>query len=1754
MLTLPNYQIGSQIYESVNSLVYRGHRKKDNQPVILKMLKEDYPTPAELTHYRQEDEIIHDLDLAGVIKTYGVEKYQNTLVIILDDFGGTSLKQMMANRPFLVKEFLPIAIQIADSLGNIHAANIIHKDINPSNVIVNIETNQLKIIDFGIASRLPRENPTLKNPEQLEGTLAYLSPEQSGRINRSLDYRTDLYSLGVTCYEMLTGFVPFDATDAMELVHCHLAKTPAPVCEVNPDIPQIVSDIVMKLMAKNAEDRYQSAFGVKADLKMCQENMTGLQFELAQNDFSGKLQIPQKLYGRENEVNTLLQAFERVSNGKTEMMLIAGYSGVGKTALVHEVHKPMTEKRGYFTAGKFDQFQKNIPYSAITQAFNEFCHYLLLESADTLAAWQTKILAAVGNNGQIIIDIIPDLELLIGKQPKVAEVEHAEAQNRLKIFFMNFVKALCDKEHPFILFIDDLQWVDSASLGLLKSIMLDDEIRHLLIIGAYRDNEVDGSHPFIMAMDELEKANAIINTIELANLLGGDINHLLQDSLKCEELQTQSLTDLIYPKTQGNAFFTHQFLQTLYFEALLRFDFEQHQWQWDVEKIAAQNITDNVVELMANKIDKLPSKTSAVLQLAACIGNQFDLSILAIIDEQDKKDVLAALWEVVIAGFIQPLDENYKHLDTAAGKSQFKFLHDRVQQAAYSRIDDEQKQAIHLQIGRLLLKNTPADALAEKVFDVVEHFNHSIELLNNQAERLKVARLNLMAGQRAKMATAYGAAVNYLTVGRSCLTNSNWESEYDLTLALYESAADAAYLIGDFSQQEQLVEIVLNNAKSLLDKLTAYEIKIVSYFAQSQCLEAVKVKLSVLNLLGIHFPENPSSSDVQLALAETQSNLGNKSIEDLVNLPEMTDPNKLIAMRVLSRGYAPVLFNVPKLAHLMACEQVNLSIKYGNTPASVVGYNMYGIFLCQDVGDIEAGFRFGELSVRLLKQYNVKEFQARVLMYVNFCIRYWKRPLKETLQPFREAYQVALEVGDLEFASYNTVDYSMYSLFSGKELPILEQEMAMTSSALKQIKQEYPFYVHAIYQQTVLNLMGRNNSVDFPPCRLIGDVYNEEIMLPRYQEANDDYSIFCLSSNKLFLCYLFQEYQSAFEHATVAEPLVQFTEGAYLMPLFVFHDSLARLAVYPDAEPSAKESLLKKVTANQEQMQDWAKHAPMNFQHKYDLVEAERSRVLGKFGDAREFYDKAIALAHENEYLNEEALAHELAGLFYLAKGQTKFAQVCLRDAHYAYQQWGATAKVKDLEAKHPQLLWDRKSNTLESTLKSTTVMASISTRLQTSTMLDLDSVTKAAQTLAGEIVLSKLLEKMMHTLIENAGAERGLLILDQEGQWVIEAEGAFEVDEVTVLQSLPIENRLPSTIVNYVVRSREPLVLANAMNDGIYTEDNYIRQHQLKSVLGSPILHQGQLIGLLYLENNLTEGAFTPARLKVVDMLSSQAAISLQNALLYRTLEQKVEERTQALSHALEHLKTTQKQLVEAEKMASLGGLVAGVAHEINTPVGVSFSASSFLEKEAKEFIKLYQSGKMKRSDLNAFLETVTESSALTVSNLKRSVELIKSFKQVAVDQTTEEKRTFNLKRYLEEILLNLRPKLKQTQHQIEIQGDDNLSLNSYPGTFSQILTNLVMNSLIHAYKKDDAGTLTINYRTQADKVIFQYQDDGKGIQPDVLSSVFDPFFTTNRSQGGTGLGLHIVYNLVTQKLKGEISVESQVGKGTTFIIELPF
>ncbi|HHB93205.1 MAG TPA: GAF domain-containing protein [Thioploca sp.] len=1465
MLNLANYQITEQIYESVNSIIYRGIKNEDNKPVILKMLKQDYPTSTELNRYQQEYEITHTFNSEGIIKVYSIEKYQNTLVIILEDFGGNSLKELMIKYSFTFEEFLHFAIQTAESLGDIHAANIIHKDINPSNIIWEPVTKQVKIIDFGIASRLPRENPILKNPEQLEGTLAYLSPEQTGRINRSIDYRTDLYSLGITFYEMLTGQLPFTSKDTMELVHCHIAKSPTPLKEINPEIPQIISDIVMKLLAKNAEDRYQSAFGLKVDLEKIL-NLQGLKncerFKLAQHDFSGHFRIPQKLYGRENEINILLQAFARVSLGTAEMILIAGYSGVGKTAIVNEVHKPMTEKRGYFATGKFDQYQRNIPYSALTQAFNEFCNYLLTESTEKLKYWQEKILNAVGSNGQVLIEVIPNLELVIGKQPAATQVGITEAQNRFNLVFENFFHTIGQQNHPLVLFIDDLQWADSASLNLLKRLMTDTNDKYFLIIGAYRDNEIDSTH---LLMDL--PANT---TIKVQNLSFTDVNHLITEAVKSTD--TGQLTDLVYAKTQGNAFFIHEFLKSLYDEGLLNFDVKEQKWQWDIDKIAAKDMTNNVVELMVNKIEKLPIDTIGILKLAACIGNQFSLETLSTIYQHSHSDTLTSLWKAIEENLVLSLDDDYRQ-----STEYFKFQHDRIQQAAYSLIGDLQKSQLHLQIGRLLLNNT------DQIFEIADHLNLGIQLINSQPERNEIANINLQAGKKALAATAYEAATNYLQVGINLLAENSWQTKYELTLKLYVEATQAEYLNTNFAQTEKLINIILQQANTMLDKLKAYEIQIQLYMAKNQIRTALDTALKVLKMLDVTLEIKPPK---QL------------SIKDCYTLPEMTAPDKLATMQILNFSISPAYTVAPKIFPQIVFTIVKLSAKYGNSALSIFGYSTYGLLLCAVLEDIESGYQAGQLAINLLDRFNAKELKAKGFAAYYVSIYHWKKPARETIAPLIEGSQSGLETGDIEFAGVTAMHCSSYIFWVGEHLETVAKQQQQFKIVLQKLKQEYQLVYLNIWQQTVFNLQELNSN----SYNLIEEAFNE--MLPKVIETNFGMAVFGIYLSKTMLYYLFGDFDKSLDNAILAKEYEQANVGIMVVPIHNFYYSLALLA-------TDSTDILNQVESNQKKMQLWAFHAPTNYQHRYQLIEAEKNRVLGKILAAEEFYEQAIVNAKENKYLQEEALAYELAGKFYLQRGMEKIFQTYLKEAYYRYQQWGATAKVIDLEIKYPLLITvQQHSNPLETTIYSSKTR--VSNRTQTSTIFDLNSVTKASQTITSEIVLSTLLEKIMHIMIENAGAERGLLVLQQGDCWVIEAEGSLNSQEVTILQSLPLANNIAISIINYVVRTNEPVVLANAKQEGIYTEDSYIKQQQLQSILCSPILHQGKLIGVLYLENNLMEGAFTEARLKMVDMLSSQAAISLENALLYRTLEEKVKQRTAQLAIANQEITLLNERLKE--------------------------------------------------------------------------------------------------------------------------------------------------------------------------------------------------------------------------------------------------
>ncbi|BAY23097.1 multi-sensor signal transduction histidine kinase [Calothrix sp. NIES-2100] len=1526
---IPGYKVSQELYNGSRTLVYRGYREIDRTPVVIKLLKNPYPSFSELLQFRNQYTIAQNLDIPGIVRFLGLEPYRNSYALVMQDFGGISLKQYAQQQLLSVIEILEIALQLTDIFHALYQNRVIHKDIKPANILIHPETKQVKLIDFSIASLLTKETQEIRNPNGLEGTLGYLSPEQTGRMNRGIDYRSDFYSFGVTLYELLTGQLPFNTHEPMELVHCHLAKMPDKF--TNEKIPQVLGDIVLKLMAKKAEERYQSALGLKFDLEKClvqlRETGTIAPFSIGERDLSDRFIIPEKLYGRENEVQELLNSFERVALGNSELMLVAGFSGIGKTAVVNEIHKPIVRQRGYFIKGKFDQFNRNIPLNAFVQAFRNLMEQILTQSDRQIAQWKDKILGELGESGQVIIEVIPELELIIGQQPSAPELSGTAAQNRFNLLFSKFIQVFTTKEHPLVIFLDDLQWADAASLKLLQLLIAEAHQGYLLLIGAYRDNEVSLAHPLILILDEMSKKGAKIQTITLHPLSHLKLNQLVADTLACREELAFPLSKLVYQKTQGNPFFSTQFLKALHQDGLIEFtsptpyqDGATGGWQCDIVRINQQALTDDVVEFMAWQLQKLPESTQEILQLAACIGNKFDLKALAIVSQLSELETAACLWKALQEGLILPQSEVYKFYQQESFVDEgqqititYKFLHDRVQQAAYFLIPDDQKPATHLKIGQLLLKNTKATAPEENLLEIVNQLNIGKFLIIERSQQIQLAGLNLQAGKKARVATAYTAALEYATTGiylLNCGTeDSGWETQYDLTLALYELATETAYLSGDFSQMEQFANIVLPQAKTSIDKMKVFAVKIQAEIAQANKLQAVKFGLEALALVGVTLPESPDSSDIQQALIQTASYLEDKNIAELINLPLMIDMDRLAASRMLNSIGTAIYQAVPEMFPLVICKLVNLSINYGNSVFSSYGYACYGILLNEKFQDIESAYQFSKLALNLSETFNAPEMKASAFLVAGCSTIYGKVHIKETLPIFWESYQSGLESGNLEFVGYAAVMKCQNSYLVGQELTVLAKEMATSSHVLEQFKQEHLVCLLGIFQQVVINLL--NPSAE--PCSFQGKICDEKTCLLLLNNANDRTGIFQFYFNKLMLCYLFGESAKAWENTLLAAQYLDATQGTLLALMFHFYDSLAHLAIYSSVPDSQQEDILSRVANNQQKLKLWADHAPMNFLHKFDLVEAERERVQGNKAQAIEFYDRAIVGAKQNEYIQEEAIANELAAKFYLDWGKERIAKDYLIAAYYGYARWGAKAKVADLEQRYPELLATILQQSATAFTPTETVYAnenrlisqtstSGSSSSSVSTVLDLSAVLKASQNLSSQIQLDKLLTALLEIVIATAGADKCVLILLNHNQLHIEAVAQVGKPPV-VLQSIPLSasEDLPVSLVYTVKRTLQPIVIIDATVHPSLLAEPYVLRQQPQSVLCTPILHQGKLLGVLYLENNLATGAFTSDRIELLNLLCTQAAISLENARLYQNSQNYAKQLAQSLANLQE-------------------------------------------------------------------------------------------------------------------------------------------------------------------------------------------------------------------------------------------------------------
>lgn len=1492
-LNLPGYTVLDVLHRGAKSTVYRARRLRDQAPVVIKAVTPHDSSPAAALSLYREHEILNPLDLPGIVRSYGVERFQDVHALILEDFGGVSLKQIIGSNRLDLHTILQIGSQLAATLGMLHQRNIVHKDINPSNIILNAGTGQVKITDFSIASLLIRETAGASNPHALEGTLPYLSPEQTGRMNRSIDFRTDFYSLGVTFFELLIGWVPFQSADPMELIHSHIAKMPVAPSELNREVPQTVSDIVMKLLAKTAEERYQSARGLKADLDRCLMSIANgghvSSFVPGNEDVSDHFIIPQRLYGRDREIGSLLDAFERICRGRSEMVLIAGHPGVGKTALVSEVHKPITRQRGFFFSGKFEQFKRNVPYASLAQAFQELIRHLLAGTAEEIEEWKTSLLAALGPNAHVLVPILPELELLLPGQPAVQELPPTESQNRFNNLFLSLVRAVAQEDHPLVLFIDDLQWADLASLKLMELLISDPECRHLLILGAYRDQEVGTDHPLSLALRAIRERGVTVNEIFLHPLDQSTAGQFIADALHTEYQRNVPLAALVHQKTGGNPYFMNEFLKSLHEDALLVFDSDEGEWEWDLEEIQQKGITDNVVTLMTGKIQRLPQNTERALRTAACLGCSFDLTTLSIVLGQTQARTASDLWGAIQEGLVLPVGDSYKFVREAGSPSDgalyqppthyadvsYKFSHDRVRQAAYTLIPENQRPDIHLHIGRCLLEKEPERNRDEHLFDIVNHLNLGIPSIADKSQKLKLAEWNLIAGRKAKESAAFDAALKYFTTGRSLLEH-DWSNQYQLSYDLFRECGECEYLTGNFETSERLLDVAIARSSTDLDKAHTYAAKAMLYTAMSRYDLAIEAGLGGLRLVGVRISPNPGKLSVAMQIVRTKWNLRGRSIESLARLPEMAQPGPMVAMNILANLMTVAYSSSAELSAIAMTTMLNLTLRHGLAPVSSFAFADYGLLVGSGLGSYDKANEFGKLGIAVGDHFNSKLFLGRCNFVIGAVLNHWRNHANTNLQYLNEGQRFSTESGDLQFVASSHIHIVLVSLFIGTPLDELFARATEYVAFGKRVKFEDFTHEPIIARQMILCLKGETSATgSYSSADFLEEEHLTKLEATKFVVAKMYYI-----AAKMQTSFLFDDFENVVRLATESKPDIHALMGQLPEVEYNFYHSLGCIALL-SAAPSDKTSVYKRaVQKNQKAMKKWADNCPANFLHKYLLVEAERARIRGDRQQAMDLYDKAIESARENGFTQNEGLASELAGRFYRAEGKTKIALAYLLEARKSYLAWGATGKARQFEQQYPEVKEHDDETTKPRGLTETTTLSG---EVAGST-LDLISVLKASQALSGELVLGKLLERMIEIVVENAGAEHGCLLMEKENTLVVVAEREERARRTATLQWSPIGEggRVCASIAQYVARTKDHVVLTDATLSSRFASDAYVIKNKPKSILCMPILHQGKLSAVLYLENNLTKGAFTRERTEVLRLLSSQIAISIENALLH--------------------------------------------------------------------------------------------------------------------------------------------------------------------------------------------------------------------------------------------------------------------------------
>jgi PAS domain S-box-containing protein len=1451
-------------------LLYRGVQRSRGvegpSSILLLALQSPRPALANLKQIEHEFALRGELNPQWAACPLAVTQHNGQTVLVLEDPGGEPLDRLI-REPMKIGQFLRTAAALAAALGRLHGRGLIHKDIKPSNILVNSASGEVWLTGFGIASRLPRERQSPVPPDVIAGTLAYMAPEQTGRMNRSLDSRSDLYSLGITLYEALTGSLPFTASSPMEWVHCHIARDPIPPSVRVREVPNPVSAILLKLLSKTAEERYQTAVGAESDFRRClSEWESGGRigdFTLGKGDTPDRLMIPERLYGRGREIGTLLSAFDRiVAGGRPELVLVSGYSGIGKSAVVNELHKALVPPRGLFASGKFDQYKRDIPYATLAQAFQSLIRPLLSKSEEELSEWRDTIRKAIEPNGLLLVDLVPELEHILGEQPPVAELPPQDAQGRFQLVVRRFIGVFARPEHPLALFLDDLQWLDAATLDLLEDLLTRSDLKYLLLIGAYRDNEVSPIHPLMRKLEAIRQAGAIVQTIMLTPLDREDLRQLLADSLHSETEQVSALAELIREKTSGNPFFAIQFLSTLVDENLLTFDYDHRQWSWNLSRIHAKGYTDNVVDLMVGKLNRLSVETQHALQHFACMGNDAEFDMLQRVYGDSLDEVHNRLWEAVRTGLIFRSENSYR------------FLHDRVQEAAYSSIPQELRAENHLRIGTLLAEHTPPQKLEETIFEIVNQLNRGSHLIDSVGERERLAGLNLIAAKRAKVSTAYPSALRYLSAGRALLTEAIWELNYELVFSIESLMAECELLTADLALAEDRLTILAHRARGQHNLAVITRLRLTLYTTLDQSDLCVDTFLEYLRRGGTVWSRHPTRDEVLREYDLLWTLVGARQIEELLDLPLMTNPDVLDSLDVFTEMVHPAFFYDENLSSLVVCRMVSLSLEYGNCDASCFGYVWFAMFAGPRFNNYRDGYRFGELGFGLVEKRGLVRYQART--YLTFAtLTPWAKHAASARGLIRRAFDAAYRVGDLTFSAYSWEQLITNCLMVGDSLSEVQCEAENGIAFAK--KSRFGLVVDIC--STQLGLIRTLRGLT-PKFGSFDDDEFDELRTESHLASNPVLALaeFFYWTRKLQGRYFAGDYAVAVVAAEKAQRLIWTASSQVTSADFPFYGALAHAASWDSASSVERQRHFDVLSAHHKQLEVWAEHCPANFENRAALVGAEIARIEGRTLAAEQLYEDSIHSAHANSFVHNEALANEHAARFYAARGFSTIADAYLRNARDCYKSWGAIGKVWQLEANYPQLRAQVLSSSLTATIDTPVVQ------------FDIETVVKTSQTLSSEINLPNLIEKLMQLAVEHAGAERGLLILMHEDGPRIEAEAIFGRGslEISSPHKLVTPEDLPSSTLQYVLRTRERVLIGDASVKSPESEDKYFRNKRLRSVLCLPILKQKVLVGALYLENSLTAYAFTSGRVAVLDVIASQAAISLDNGRLYRDLAER--------------------------------------------------------------------------------------------------------------------------------------------------------------------------------------------------------------------------------------------------------------------------